>query len=135
MNSPASHRSVIETWADGFVDRDNNFVNEFQTRFNPCFWELYIFACLKELGLAADFAFSSPYFVVANGFCRAAFHFLLSSGPLTFSVPGKGTSTRSRKVAESRRGRKRRSQFGQPTGLQTDAIQDGTVSRDTRLPS
>ena len=69
MNSPASHRSVIESWAEGFVDRDKKFVKEFQTRFNPCFWELYIFACLKELELAADFAHTSPDFVVADGFC------------------------------------------------------------------
>jgi hypothetical protein len=70
MNSPASHRGVIEAWAEGFVDRDKKFVKEFQTRFNPCFWELYVFACLKELKLVADFTFSSPDFVVANGFCR-----------------------------------------------------------------
>lgn len=70
MNSPASHRAVIESWAQGFVDRDKKFVMEFQTRFNPCFWELYIFACLKELRLAVDFTFSSPDFVVASGFCR-----------------------------------------------------------------
>jgi hypothetical protein len=68
MNSPASHRHIVESWAEGFVDRDKKFVKEFQTRFNPCFWELYIFACLKELGLGVDFMFSSPDFVVTNGF-------------------------------------------------------------------
>ena len=70
MSSPASQRRVLEAWAEGFVDRDKKFVREFQTRFNPCFWELYVFACLKELGLAVDFRFASPDFVVVKGFCR-----------------------------------------------------------------
>ena len=72
MNSPASHRAVIGSWAAGFIDRDKKFVKEFQTRFNPCFWELYVFACLKELGLPADFSFSSPDFVVTNSCCRCS---------------------------------------------------------------
>lgn len=70
MLSPDSQKRVIEGWAEGFVDRDRKFVKEFQTRFNPCFWELYVFACLKELGLTVDFRFGSPDFVVASGFCR-----------------------------------------------------------------
>jgi hypothetical protein len=69
LQSPGSHRRVIQAWAQGFVDRDRKFVKEFQIRFNSCFWELYVFACLKELGLRVDFRFSSPDFVVADSHC------------------------------------------------------------------
>lgn len=57
-------QKVILNWAEGFVDRDNKFVFEFQTTFNSSFWELYIFACLKQLNLSIDFTYSSPDFVV-----------------------------------------------------------------------
>ena len=30
----APNRAVMNTWADGFIDRDNKFINEFQTTFN-----------------------------------------------------------------------------------------------------
>ena len=59
-------RQVVNEWADGFVDRDNKFVIEFQTTFNSCFWELYLFACLKEVGLAVDFRVSSPDFLISE---------------------------------------------------------------------
>ncbi len=57
-------RKVLSQWAEGFVDRDGKFVKEFQTTFNSSFWELYIFACLKELGFAVDFSFDRPDFIV-----------------------------------------------------------------------
>ena len=73
---PADYaRNVLLQWADGFVDRDGKFVKEFQTSFNSSFWELYIFACLKELGFAVDFSFERPDFVVKNdeiSFCIEA---------------------------------------------------------------
>lgn len=66
MQSPESHRGVIQTWSENFVDRDGKFAKEFQTRFNSCFWELYVFACLKDLKLPVDFRFASPDFVLAD---------------------------------------------------------------------
>ncbi len=62
----ASDRAVLEQWAEDFVDRDGKFVHEFQTTFNSGFWELYIFACCKELGFSVNLAFSSPDFVIEN---------------------------------------------------------------------
>jgi hypothetical protein len=56
-------REVISTWADGFVDRDGKFVEEFQTTYNSSFWELYLFAVLKHLGIKVDFSFEAPDFV------------------------------------------------------------------------
>lgn len=59
-------REVICDWASAFVDRDRKFIKEFQTTFNSSFWELYIFACFKALGLSVDFGFDRPDFVVSN---------------------------------------------------------------------
>jgi len=57
-------RDVLQQWAEGFMDRDGKFVQEFQTSFNSCFWELYLFACLKHLDLPVDLSFGAPDFVV-----------------------------------------------------------------------
>lgn len=66
-------REVINQWAKGFQDRDNKFAKEFQTSFEPCLWELYLFAYLKELGLRSDFSYDAPDFVINDPeFCIEA---------------------------------------------------------------
>lgn len=62
----AADRAVLAQWADGFEDRDGKFVREFQTTFNSGFWELYLFACCKELDFSVNLAATSPDFVVDN---------------------------------------------------------------------
>lgn len=57
-------RRVLEEWAEGFVDRDGKFVNEFQTTFESSMWELYLNAYLKELGATLNFSHHAPDFVV-----------------------------------------------------------------------
>jgi hypothetical protein len=59
-------REILSAWADGFVDRDGKFVNEFQTTYNSSFWELYLFAVLKRLGIKIDFTYDAPDFVAAD---------------------------------------------------------------------
>lgn len=61
--SAAGVRDVLTGWADGFQDRDGKFVREFQTTYNSSFWELYLFAVLKQLGIQVDFSFDAPDFV------------------------------------------------------------------------
>lgn len=63
-------RKVIMDWADGFKDRDNKFVKEFQTTFNSSFWELYLFAVFKKLGLEIELFYDRPDFIIGgvNGF-------------------------------------------------------------------
>lgn len=58
--------AVLVKWADGFVDRDGKFVEEFQTTFNSSFWELYLHAILKEAGCKIDFTHAAPDFVVTD---------------------------------------------------------------------
>ena len=59
-------RAVLSEWAEGFQDRDGKFVYQFQTTYNSCFWELYLFAVLKVLGLKVDFSHEAPDFVCSN---------------------------------------------------------------------
>jgi hypothetical protein len=58
--------AVLSKWAEGFIDRDGKFVEEFQTTFNSCFWELYLHAILKEAGCKIDFKHNAPDFVVTD---------------------------------------------------------------------
>jgi hypothetical protein len=57
---------VLQDWARGFQDRDGKFVKEFQTSFEPSFWELYVYAILKNFHLRVDFQYGRPDFVVTN---------------------------------------------------------------------
>ncbi len=57
-------RKVLNQWAEGFVDRDGKFVKELQTTFDSAFWELYLNAAFKELGLQCDFQWSRPDFCI-----------------------------------------------------------------------
>lgn len=67
-------RAELSQWAEGFEDRDGKFVKEFQTTFESSFWELYLFAALKELGLPTDPRHHAPDFVVEGKapFCLEA---------------------------------------------------------------
>lgn len=70
----AAERAVLLAWSDGFQDRDGKFCHEFQVSFEPCLWELYLHAYIKELGATIDFSFASPDFVVSGSepFCIEA---------------------------------------------------------------
>ncbi|MEI5679549.1 MULTISPECIES: hypothetical protein [unclassified Mesorhizobium] len=59
-------REVLSQWAEGFVDRDGKFVQEFQLTFNSCWWELYLFAVMKSLGIGIDFSHEAPDFVASD---------------------------------------------------------------------
>jgi hypothetical protein len=66
----APELEVIRDWADGFLDRDGKFVKEFQTTFNSSFWELYLFACFKELGCSVNFSYETPDFSVSSPYSQ-----------------------------------------------------------------
>lgn len=59
---------VLIDWARGFEDRDSKFVKEFQLTFSSSFWELYIFAALKNLQFEMSFNFPSPDFLTLKPF-------------------------------------------------------------------
>ena len=37
-------RHLVSNWTEGFVDRDEKIIKEFQTTFHSSFWEFYLFA-------------------------------------------------------------------------------------------
>lgn len=55
-------RNTLEKWSDGFPDRDNKFIKEFQTSFNSSFWEIYLHALFKDCGFTFDWSQSRPDF-------------------------------------------------------------------------
>jgi len=57
---------VLKSWTLGFVDRDNKFVEQFQTTFNSSFWEIYIHAVLGNLGFSIDFSYNTPDFIATK---------------------------------------------------------------------
>jgi hypothetical protein len=57
-------RAVLISWTDGFVDRDNKIVKEFQTTFHSSFWEFYLYKVFKEAGFTIDFTNDRPDFIV-----------------------------------------------------------------------
>ena len=61
----AAERDVLRDWSEGFVDRDGKFVKEFQTTFESSMWELYVHACIRELGGVVDFKHTRPDFVAS----------------------------------------------------------------------
>jgi hypothetical protein len=82
--------AVLRSWVTGFHDRDGKFVHEFQTTFDPCFWELYLHAVLRHVGCEIDFSHVRPDFCVTSPtqFCVEATVALHASGslPATHSV-------------------------------------------------
>ncbi|MDH8702669.1 hypothetical protein M2138_002037 [Dysgonomonadaceae bacterium PH5-43] len=59
-------RSILINWTDGFIDRDNKIIKEFQTTFHSSFWEFYLFQVFKELGLVIDFTKDRPDFIIES---------------------------------------------------------------------
>ncbi|MBA1447015.1 MAG: hypothetical protein FE835_19435 [Gammaproteobacteria bacterium] len=61
-------RNEVQRWAEGFPDRDGKFVKEFQTSFNSSFWEIYLYAVLRDFGFEFSWEHSTPDFDVnTNG--------------------------------------------------------------------
>ncbi|MEN2399336.1 hypothetical protein GKZ90_0006080 [Flavobacterium sp. MC2016-06] len=57
-------RNVLTNWTDGFIDRDNKIIKEFQTTFHSSFWEFYLFRVFKELDFEIDFTKDRPDFII-----------------------------------------------------------------------
>lgn len=86
-SSPFHHneRKLLEEWSEGFEDRDNKFVQEFQATFNSCFWELYLYQYFKTLGFETDFTHQSPDFFVKSSISSFVAEATISSNPESFA--------------------------------------------------
>lgn len=61
-----SQKKQLEKWFEGFEDRDNKIVKEFQTTFHSTFWEIYLHAVFKEIGFEIDFSYDRPDFILKD---------------------------------------------------------------------
>ncbi len=66
LNGRHYQRDEILRWLEGFPDRDNKFVKEFQTTFNSSFWEIYLYAAFREYGFSFDWSHPAPDFLVSK---------------------------------------------------------------------
>jgi len=57
---------ILKDWINGFEDRDNKIVKEFQTTFHSSFWEFYLYAVFKKLNFKIDFSENIPDFIVKS---------------------------------------------------------------------
>jgi len=57
-------RNILISWTEGFIDRDNKIVKEFQTTFHSSFWEFYLFRMLSDAGFIIDFSHDRPDFII-----------------------------------------------------------------------
>lgn len=79
-----NERILIEQWSEGFQDRDGKFAKEFQTSFNSCFWELYLYQCFNQLGFDIDFSYPSPDFIVNSEIGNFAAEATITNNPSGF---------------------------------------------------
>lgn len=59
-----AERDILLSWTDGFIDRDNKIVKEFQTTFHSSFWEFYLFKVFTDAGFNIDFSHDRPDFII-----------------------------------------------------------------------
>ncbi|SFP88781.1 hypothetical protein [Hydrogenimonas thermophila] len=59
-------QEILKDWIEGFEDRDNKIVKEFQTTFHSAFWEFYLFAIFKKLNFEIDFSKDRPDFIIES---------------------------------------------------------------------
>lgn len=57
-------KAIIESWTSDFHDRDNKIVTEFQKNFHSAFWEFYLHAVFKEIGVKSSDKYNRPDFIV-----------------------------------------------------------------------
>lgn len=57
-------QKVLKEWTEGFIDRDNKIIKEFQTTFHSSFWEFYLHKVFTELGLELNYEHQSPDFLI-----------------------------------------------------------------------
>lgn len=59
-------KQLVERWSNGFVDKDNKFVTEFQDTFHSSFWELFLFELFSRAGAKMDQTHQVPDFVISE---------------------------------------------------------------------
>ncbi|EPU0815203.1 hypothetical protein PU708_000013525 [Morganella morganii] len=58
-------KEYLKNMFEGFVDRDNKIVKQFQETFHSTLWEIYIYSILKEMNFNIDWNHEHPDFVIS----------------------------------------------------------------------
>lgn len=82
-------RKIILKWTDGFIDRDNKIVKEFQTTFHSSFWEFYLYNVFREMNFEIDFTYDRPDFII-----KSPIELLIEAVVSNIKVGGRDESTR-----------------------------------------
>src|SRR5688500_2632736 len=90
--SKEPQKAIISEWAADFPDRDGKFAIEFQTTFNSSFWELYLRAVLREVGVAVDLSRSTPDFSCDHALGQFVVEATTSSHAKGYRAPWQGRS-------------------------------------------
>ncbi|PFQ75689.1 hypothetical protein COK15_15130 [Bacillus cereus] len=61
-----NEKDQLEKWFEGFEDRDNKIVTEFQTTFHSTLWEIYLYAAFKDMDYEIDFSHDRPDFILKD---------------------------------------------------------------------
>lgn len=61
-----NEKNILLTWSEGFVDRDNKFVREFQETFHSSFWELFLYKLFTAAKFHLDQTHQMPDFLIAS---------------------------------------------------------------------
>ncbi|MBS1951419.1 MAG: hypothetical protein JST37_10490 [Bacteroidetes bacterium] len=87
--SMIGERHIIANWTEGFIDRDNKLVREFQVSFHSTFWELYLHHLLYEQGFTTDYSHNRPDFAVVK-----PYRFFIEAVISNIKYDGRPESTR-----------------------------------------
>lgn len=82
-------RTILKSWTEGFVDRDNKIIEEFQTTFHSSFWEFYLHHLFRQQGLTIDFSHDRPDFVITE-----PYDFLVEAVIANIKETGRNEKTR-----------------------------------------
>lgn len=59
-------KKVLESWTEDFYDRDGKIIREFQKSFHSSFWEFFLHAMFKEIGIKVDMTHNAPDFIITE---------------------------------------------------------------------
>ncbi|GAB7023812.1 hypothetical protein [Salidesulfovibrio brasiliensis] len=63
-----AERKMVVSWTEGFEDRDNKIIKEFQTSFHSSLWEFYLYQVFREADFLIDFSQNRPDFIIKRPF-------------------------------------------------------------------
>lgn len=61
-----SEKQLLESWTQGFIDKDKKLVRQFQETFHSSFWEIFLYKLFSSKGFEIDQTHQVPDFVIKS---------------------------------------------------------------------